>query len=57
MLYQSLGEHYAIFSLSVDDSLMYRGQMFYLHKSLNEWQVKFIVVKNIDVFAEVYNTC
>ena len=47
----------SIFSLSVDDSLMYRGQMFYLHISLNESEVKFIVVKNIDAFAEVYNTC
>ena len=32
---------------------MYRGQLFYLYKSLNRWQVKFIVVKNIDAFAEV----
>ena len=56
-MHLSIGEHYAIFSLSIDDSLMYRGQMFYLHISLNEWEVKFIVVKNIDAFAEVYNTC
>ena len=56
-MHLSIGEHYMLFFLSIDDSLMYRGQMFYLHKSLNRWQVKFIVVKNIDAFAEVYNTC
>ena len=48
---------YTILSPSVDDSVIYRGQMFYLYISLNEWKVKFLVVKNIDAFAEVYNTC
>ena len=43
-------------STTVDDSIIYHGQAFYLQEQLNQWQFKFIVVKNLDAFREVRNT-
>ena len=43
-------------SNTVDSSIIYHGQAFYLQEQLNRWQFKFIVVKNLDAFREVRNT-
>ena len=41
----------------VDDSIMYFGQVFYMKKHLNEWEMKFIVVKHIEAFTTVGVKC
>ena len=43
-------------STTVDNSVIYHGQAFYLQKQLNRWQFEFTVVKNLDEFKKVSNT-
>ena len=40
-----------------DNSIMYFGQVFYMKKHLNEWEMKFIVVKHIEAFTMVGVKC
>ena len=41
------------FLFTVDESIIFYGQAFYLRKQLNEWHFKFTIVKNLDAFTEV----
>ena len=45
------------FCVGVDNSIMYFGQVFYMKKELNEWEMKFIVVKHIEAFTTVGVKC
>ena len=40
------------FLFTVDESIIFYGQAFYLRKQLNEWHFKFTVVKNLEGFTE-----
>ena len=44
---------FCFFLVGVDNSIMYFGQVFYMKKELNEWEMKFIVVKHIKEFTKV----
>ena len=36
------------------DKRCYTGQIYYERKGYNKWQMKFIVVRDIDAFVKVY---
>ena len=37
----------------VDSSIIFLGQLFYREKQLNQWEVRFVVVKHLEAFTSV----
>ena len=42
-----------LFVFLVDSSIIFLGQVFYLEKQLNQWEMRLIVVKHLEAFANV----
>ena len=40
--------------MSLADKRHYTGQIYYIRKGYNRWQMKFIVVRDIDAFMKVW---